>query len=128
MTGITRVHAAGGPGVLSWESVDVAASRIGDLRVTQTAIGINYIDVYHRSGLYAQTLPFIPGVEGAGVVEDVGPGATRFQAGERVAYAMPPGSYAEMRLLPADRVITLPDNVSDEVAASMVQTPAGSLL
>jgi NADPH:quinone reductase len=115
MTGIIRVHAAGGPEVLSWESVDVAAPGPGELRVRQTAIGINYIDVYHRSGLYVQTLPFIPGVEGAGVVEEAGPGVTRFQRGDRVAYVLLPGSYAEVRLLPADRVIALPDDVSDEV-------------
>jgi NADPH2:quinone reductase len=118
MTGIIRVHAPGGPEVLSWESADVAAPGPGELRVRQTAIGINDIDVYHRSGLHAQTLPFVPGVEGAGVVEEVGPGVTRFQRSERVAYAMLPGSCAEGRLLPADRVIALPDDVSDEVAAS----------
>ena len=90
MTGIIRVHAAGGPEVLSWESVDVAAPGPGELRIRQTAIGINYIDVYHRSGLYAQPRPFTPGVEGAGIVEDVGPGVTRFRRGARVAYATPP--------------------------------------
>jgi NADPH2:quinone reductase len=118
MTGIIRVHATGGPEVLSWEAVDVAAPGPGELRVRHTAIGINYIDVYHRSGLYAQTLPFTPGVEGAGVVEEVGPGVTRFQRGDRVAYALLPGSYAEARLVPAERVIALPDDVSDDVAAS----------
>lgn len=87
MAGIIRVHAAGGQEVLSWESVDVAAPGPGELRVRQTAIGIHYIDVYHRTGRYAQTLPFIPAVEGAGVVEDVGQGVTRFQRGDRVAYA-----------------------------------------
>jgi NADPH2:quinone reductase len=120
MTGIIRVHAAGGPEVLSWESVEVGAPGPGELRVRHTAIGINYIDVYHRSGLYAQPLPFIPGVEGAGVVEAVGPGVTRFQRGARVAYAMLPGSYAEVRIVPADRVLALPDEVADEVAASMM--------
>jgi NADPH2:quinone reductase len=120
MTGIIRVHAAGGPEVLTWESVEVAAPGPGELRVKHTAIGVNYIDIYHRSGLYAQTLPFIPGVEGAGVVEEVGPGVTRLQRGARVAYALLPGSYAEVRLVPADRVIALPDEVSDDVAASMM--------
>lgn len=120
MTGIIRVHAAGGPDVLSWESVEVGPPGPGELRVRHTAIGINYIDVYHRSGLYAQPLPFIPGVEGAGIVEAVGPGVTSFQCGARVAYAMLPGSYAEARIVPADRVLELPDEVSDEVAASMM--------
>ena len=120
MTGIIRVHAAGGPEVLSWESVEVGTPGPGELRVSHTAIGINYIDVYHRSGFYTQTLPFIPGVEGAGVVEAVGPGVTRVERGDRVAYAMLPGSYAEVRLVPADRVVALPDGVSDEVAASML--------
>lgn len=81
MTGIIRVHAAGGPDVLSWESVEVGAPGPGELRVRHTAIGINYIDVYHRSGFYAQPLPFIPGVEGAGIVEAVGPGVTSFRSG-----------------------------------------------
>jgi NADPH2:quinone reductase len=77
-------------------------------------------DVDHRSGLYAQPLPFIPGVEGAGIVEAVGPGVTSFQSGADVAYAMLPGSYAEVRIVLADRVLELPDEVSDEVAASMM--------
>ena len=77
------------------------------------------IDVYHRSGLYAHALPFTA-VEGAGIVEAVGPGVTRFQRGARVAYALPPGSYSEVPLVPDDRVIALPDEVSDEAAASML--------
>jgi NADPH2:quinone reductase len=100
MSGIIRVHAAGGPDVLSWESVEVGAPGPGELRVRHTAIGINYMDVYHRSGLCAQPLPFIPGVEGAGIVEAVGPGVTSFQSGAHVAYAMLPGSYAEVRIVP----------------------------
>jgi NADPH:quinone reductase len=120
MTGIIRVHALGGPEVLSWESVEVGSPGPGELRLRHTAIGINYIDVYHRNGLYAQWLPFTPGVEGVGVVEEVGAGVTGFQRGTRVAYALLPGSYAEVRLVPADRVIALPDGLSDEVAASMM--------
>ena len=120
MTGVIRVYATGGPDVLNWESSEVSAPGPGEVRLRHGAIGVNYIDVYHRSGLYPQPLPFIPGVEGVGVVEAIGPGVTNVRLGERVAYVMLPGSYAEVRLVPADRLISVPDSVPDEMAASVL--------
>jgi NADPH2:quinone reductase len=86
----------------------------------QTAVGLNFIDVYHRSGLYPQQMPFIPGSEGAGVVEAVGEGVSLFAPGDRVAYAGALGAYAERRVIAADRLVTLPDGVSDQAAAAMM--------
>jgi NADPH2:quinone reductase len=97
--------------------------------VRQHAVGLNYIDVYHRTGLYPQPLPFIPGVEGAGIVEDVGPGVGNLTAGDRVAYAGPIGSYAEVRLIDADRLIKLPDDIAfDQAAAMMLQGMTARML
>ena len=115
-----RVHQAGGPEVLQWEEVDVGKPATGQVRVRQTAVGLNYIDVYHRTGLYPQPLPFTPGTEAAGEIEAVGEGVTGLTAGDRVAYAGPIGSYAEARLIDADRLVKLPDYVSDELAAAMM--------
>ena len=115
-----RVHQAGGPEVLQWEEVDVGKPATGQVRVRQTAVGLNYIDVYHRTGLYPQPLPFTPGTEAAGQIEAVGEGVTGLTAGDRVAYAGPIGSYAEARLIDADRLVKLPDYVSDELAAAMM--------
>ena len=86
----------------------------------QHAVGLNYIDVYHRTGLYPQQIPFTPGVEGAGVVEAVGPEVVAVRAGDRVAYAGPIGGYAETRLIDADRLVKLPDEISFELAAAMM--------
>jgi NADPH2:quinone reductase len=92
-------------------------------------VGLNYIDVYHRTGLYPQPLPFIPGVEGAGIVEDVGAGVGNLAAGDRVAYAGPIGSYAEVRLIDADRLIKLPDDIAfDQAAAMMLQGMTARML
>jgi len=115
-----RVHQAGGPEVLQWEKVDVGKPATGQVRVRQTAVGLNYIDVYHRTGLYPQPLPFTPGTEAAGEIEAVGEGVMGLTAGDRVAYAGPIGSYAEARLIDADRLVKLPDYVSDELAAAMM--------
>jgi len=115
-----RVHQAGGPEVLQWEEVDVGKPATGQVRVRQTAVGLNYIDVYHRTALYPQPLPFTPGTEAAGEIEAVGEGVTGLTAGDRVAYAGPIGSYAEARLIDADRLVKLPDYVSDELAAAMM--------
>ena len=115
-----RVHQPGGPEALQWEEVDVGQPGPGQVRVRQTAVGLNYIDVYHRTGLYPQPLPFTPGTEAAGVIEAVGEGVTDLIAGDRVAYAGPIGSYAEARLIDADRLVKLPDYVSDELAAAMM--------
>ncbi len=115
-----RVHETGGPEVLEWEEVEVGESGPGQVRLRQEAAGLNFIDVYHRTGLYPQPLPFIPGVEGAGVVESVGPGVSSFGPGDRVAYAGPIGGYAEERLIDADRLVKLPDGVSTEQAGAMM--------
>ena len=115
-----RVHEAGGPDVLQWEEVDVGEPGPGQALLRQTAVGLNYIDVYHRTGLYPQPLPFTPGTEAAGVVEAVGDGVTDLSVGDRVAYAGPIGSYAEARLIDADRLVKLPDYVPDELAAAMM--------
>jgi NADPH:quinone reductase len=115
-----RIHQTGGPEVLKWEAVDVGEPGPGQVRLRQEAAGLNFIDVYHRTGLYPQQLPFTPGVEGAGVVEAVGPGVTDVNEGDRVAYAGPVGGYAEVRLIPADRLVRLPDAISTEQAGAMM--------
>ena len=121
MTQAIRVHDYGGPEVLKWEKVDVGDPGPGEVRVRQTAIGLNYIDVYSRTGFYPQpSLPFIPGMEAAGVITAVGEGVKDLNSGRRVAYAGPIGAYAEERLIAADRVVRLPAAVSDEVAASIM--------
>jgi NADPH2:quinone reductase len=115
-----RVHEPGGPDVLRWEQVDIGEPGPGQVRVAQRAIGLNYIDVYHRTGLYRQPLPFTPGVEGAGVVEAVGEGVGELKPGDRVAYAGPIGGYSEVRLIDADRLVKLPDGIAFEQAAAMM--------
>ncbi len=117
-----RIHEYGGPEVLRWEDVDIADPSPGELRIRQAAIGLNYIDVYHRTGLYPlPTLPWTLGMEGAGRIEAVGEGVTEFKVGDRVAYASPPvGAYAEVRLIPADRVVALPDTIDDRTASAMM--------
>jgi NADPH2:quinone reductase len=114
------VHETGGPEVLRWEKNDVGPPGPGQIRLRHTAIGLNFIDVYHRTGLYPQPLPFIPGMEGAGVVDAVGSGVTDLVAGDRVAYAMAIGGYAELRLIPADRVVKIPAGIEDRTAAAMM--------
>ena len=114
------VRQPGGPEQLGWEEVDVGDPGPGQVRLRQTAVGLNFIDVYHRSGLYPQPGPFVPGVEGAGIVESVGPEVDALKAGDRVAYAGPIGGYAKIRLIAADRLVKLPDDISDEQAAAMM--------
>ena len=129
MPNAIRIHQAGGPEVLTWEKVEVGDPGPGQLRVAQQAVGLNYIDVYHRIGLYPMPLPFTPGVEGAGVVESVGEGVTGFAPGDRVAYAGPIGSYAEVRLIDANRVVKLPDTIGvDQAAAMMLQGMTARML
>ncbi len=115
-----RVHRTGGPDVLELDAVSVGEPGPGEARVRHGAIGLNFIDCYFRSGLYPapQGLPFVPGNEGAGVVTAVGPGVTTVAPGDRVAYVGPLGSYAEERLVPADRLVRVPEGVSDEIAAA----------
>ncbi|MCC5977216.1 MAG: quinone oxidoreductase [Salinarimonas sp.] len=121
MTMAIRIYENGGPEVMRYEEVAIGDPGPGEIRVKHTAIGVNYIDTYFRSGLYpAPSIPFTPGNEGAGVVTAVGEGVTRFKEGDRVAYAATLGSYAEERLVEADKVVATPDGVDDETAAAMM--------
>jgi NADPH:quinone reductase len=121
MTYAMRVHEYGGPEVIKWERVEVGDPGPGDVKVRQTAIGLNFIDVYQRTGLYPQpSFPFIPGMEGAGVVTAVGEGVRDLKVGRHVAYAGAAGAYAEERLIAADRVVKIPSGVSDETAAAIM--------
>ncbi|PWR22465.1 quinone oxidoreductase family protein [Zavarzinia aquatilis] len=116
-----RIHAAGGPEVMALETLALPPPGPGEVRLRQTAIGVNFIDCYHRSGLYPLPLPSGIGLEAAGVVEDVGPGVTGLAAGDRVAYCLTPiGSYASHRNYPADLLVKVPDGVTDEQAASLM--------
>lgn len=115
-----RVHQTGGPDVLQWEDVDVPEPGRGQVRLRQDAAGLNFIDVYHRTGLYPQPLPFIPGAEGAGTVEAVGESVVHLKVGDRVAYAGPIGGYAEVRLIDAARLVVLPKEITSEQAAGMM--------
>jgi len=115
-----RVHQTGGPEVLKWEEVDVGEPGSGQVRLRQESAGLNFIDVYHRSGLYKQELPFTPGVEGAGIVDALGPDVTNVRVGDRVAYAGPIGGYAEERLIAADKLVKLPESIPTEQAAAMM--------
>jgi NADPH2:quinone reductase len=116
-----RFHQTGGPEVLQWESITVGEPGPGEARVRHTAIGLNYIDTYHRSGLYKLPLPSGIGLEAAGIVEAVGAGVTDVTKGDRVAYCGgPPGAYAEVRVMPADKLVKLPESVSDRAAATLM--------
>lgn len=117
-----RIHEYGGPEVMRWEEVEIGEPGPGQLRVRHGAVGLNYIDIYHRTGLYSlPALPWTLGMEGAGQVEAVGDGVSEFKVGDRVAYASPPvGAYAEARLIPADRVVALPTAIDDRTAAAMM--------
>ena len=115
-----RIHQTGGTEVLQWEEVEVGEPGPGQVKLRQEAAGLNFIDVYHRTGLYPQQLPFTPGVEGAGIVEAVGPDVEEVKAGDRVAYAGPIGGYAEERLIDAGRLVKLPESISCEQAAGMM--------
>jgi NADPH2:quinone reductase len=121
MPNAIRFHRNGGPEVLQWESVEVGEPGAGEARVRHTAIGVNYIDTYHRSGLYKLALPSGLGTEGAGIVEAVGPGVTDVRPGDRVAYSGGPlGAYSEVRIMPVDRLVKLPEGVSEKIAATLM--------
>jgi NADPH2:quinone reductase len=120
MTKAVRYHKTGGPEVLQLEDIPVGDPGQGQIRVRHTAIGVNFIDTYQRSGLYPMQLPQTAGNEGAGVVEAVGAGVADLKKGDRIAYTGQVGSYCEERLLPADRVVKVPEGISDETAASMM--------
>lgn len=116
-----RIHKTGGPEVLQWEEVAVGDPGPGEARVRHTAVGLNFIDTYQRSGLYKLALPSGLGGEGAGVVEAVGAGVTDVKPGDRVAYCGgPPGAYSEVRVMPADRLVKLPEGVSERTAATLM--------
>src|ERR1700730_6265408 len=122
MTHAIRFHKTGGPQVLVWEEVQVGKPGAGEARIRHTAVGLNFVDIYNRSGVYPPAqLPSGLGGEGAGVVEEVGSGVTDLKPGDRVAYgAAPLGAYAEARLIPAERLLKLPDGIDDKTAAAMM--------
>ena len=121
MSHAIRFHTTGGPEVLSWEEVAVGDPGPGEARVRHAAIGVNYIDTYHRSGLYKVALPSGIGNEAAGVVEAVGAGVDWVKPGDRVAYGTGPlGAYSERRVMPADRLVRIPDGVSERTAATLM--------
>ncbi len=117
-----RIHELGGPETLQWQPLEPGEPGPGEVRLRHSAIGVNYIDVYFRTGLYqGPDLPFTPGMEAAGVVEALGPGVDAFAVGDRVAYAGGPlGAYSEQRTIAADRLVPVPDDVADQTAAAMM--------
>ena len=116
-----RINAPGGPEVMRWEEVAVGDPGPGEARIRHTAVGVNYIDTYHRSGLYKLPMPSGFGSEGAGIVEATGPGVDWVKAGDRVAYCGGPlGSYSEARVMPAERLVKVPDGISDRSAATLM--------
>ena len=120
MTHAMRVHEPGGPEVLKWEAVSVGEPGPGEIRISHTAVGVNFIDCYFRAGVYPAPggYPLIPGAEGAGIVEAVGEGVTHVVPGDAVVYQVSVGAYAEKRLLPADRAVKLPAGLDPKIAAS----------
>ncbi len=121
MTHAVRIHSYGGPEVLRWETVEVADPGPGQVRVRNTAIGLNFIDTYERTGLYPVTFPAVLGREAAGVVEAVGPRVNQVKVGDRVAYALnSSGAYSEARVLSAERLVRIPDGVDDRQAAALM--------
>lgn len=118
MTRAIRIHGTGGLDVLRWEEVDVPPPGPGELRIRHAAIGLNFIDIYHRTGIYTTPLPAVIGAEAAGVVESLGDGVEGFAPGDRVAYASVIGADAEIRNIAADRAVKLPDDIGDELAAA----------
>jgi NADPH2:quinone reductase len=121
MTHAIRFHKTGGPEVLTWEEVQVGKPGPGEARIRHTAVGLNFVDIYNRAGVYPAPLPSGLGSEGAGVVEEVGSGVTDLKPGDRIAYGSSPlGAYSEERLIPADRLLKLPDSIDDKTAAAMM--------
>ncbi len=120
MPHVIRIHQNGGPEQMQWEEVTIGEPGPGEVRVHNTAVGLNFIDTYHRSGLYPMPLPMVLGSEGAGVVEAVGPKVKEFKVGDRVAYAQPIGAYAEVLIRPVARLVKIPAGIKDETAAAMM--------
>jgi NADPH2:quinone reductase len=116
-----RFAKTGGPEVLEWQQVEVGKPGQGEVRLKHSAVGLNYIDTYQRSGLYPMPLPSGLGSEAAGIIEEVGPGVSGLKAGDRVAYAGGPlGAYSEARVMPAERLVPVPDGITDQEAAAMM--------
>jgi NADPH2:quinone reductase len=115
-----RIHETGGPENLKWEEVQVGDPGPGEVRVRNTAVGLNFIDTYHRSGLYPLQMPLALGSEGAGVIEAVGPKVKEFKVGDRVAYANPIGAYAEVLLRPVQRLVKIPAGIDEKLAAAIM--------
>src|SRR5450631_881221 len=116
-----RIYQAGGPDVMVWEEIQLGKPGPGEVRIRQTAVGLNFVDIYNRMGLYPVPMPSGLGSEGAGIVEEIGSGVTDLKVDDRVAYgAAPIGAYAEARLIPADRLLKLPDSIDDKTAAAMM--------
>ena len=121
ITNAIRVNKQGGPEEMKWEEVALPEIQKDDVLIKHTAIGLNYIDTYHRSGLYTMPVPLTLGIEGAGIIIEAGENVKDLTVGDRVAYASPPtGSYAEAKVMPADRLVKIPDNISDEIAAAIM--------
>jgi len=121
MTHAIRIHRTGGPEVLQWDTIEVGKPGPGQVRLRQTACGLNYIDIYMREGIYPPgNLPAILGMEAAGTVEELGDGVTELKKGDRVAYPMLVGGYAEERLIDAQRLVKIPDSIDDKTAATMM--------
>ena len=120
MATVVRVHRHGGPEVLEVEEAAAPAPAAGEILIRQRAVGLNFIDVYHRSGLYPLPLPAVLGREAAGVVEALGEGVDAFRAGDRVAYPLSAGAYADLRTIPAARAVRLPDGIDEVTAAAMM--------
>lgn len=120
MSKAIRIHQTGGPEVLTWEAVPIAEPGLGQILMKQTAVGVNYIDIYVRTGLYPSALPVVAGMEAAGVVEKLGPDVTGLAIGDRVAYPMAMGAYAQARVIDAAKVVKIPDAISDQQAAAMM--------
>tara|TARA_B100001142_G_C14336061_1_gene655939 strand:+ start:2225 stop:3202 length:978 start_codon:yes stop_codon:yes gene_type:complete len=121
ITNAIRVNKQGGPEEMKWEEVALPEMQKDDVLIKHTAIGLNYIDTYHRSGLYPMPVPLTLGIEGAGIIIEAGENVKDLTVGDRVAYASPPtGSYAEAKVMPADRLVKIPDNISDEIAAAIM--------
>jgi NADPH2:quinone reductase len=118
MPHVIRVERTGGPEVLQWVEVATPVPAAGEVLIRQTAVGLNFVDIYQRSGLYPLPLPFTPGNEGVGVVEAIGPGVSGFKAGDRVVYTGAAGAYAQVRVVPAAKLIHLPAGIDDRVAAA----------
>ena len=120
MSKAIRFHRQGGPEVLQLDDIQVGEPGAGQVRIRHTAIGVNFVDTYQRSGLYPMQLPAVAGNEAAGVVDAVGPDVKDLKKGDRIAYTGLPGSYCEQRIVPADRMVKIPEGISDDQAASMM--------